>query len=251
VWLCVMQLQHTRFSVSPTRRLPCIAPPASLLPLRRDVCATASLTLLRRAVCATGIFACTRTSSRVQAKIPSIMSEDNDDSESGSDGSEGAKAARDRLAPKTQRDYSGYINELVAFACRRREEFADCMSSPTTVTMPVDLKLGKAFVCYLRDRLISWPMDPRPEDRRTYLKHYSKSKINNACLAIKNTFTLLSIPVPEADATFYNNFAQAYVNILARDKATGAFPGVEGTIALGHDQIKKIINAAFRYGLTC
>lgn len=176
---------------------------------------------------------------------------DNDDSESGSDASEGARAARERLAPKTQRDYSGYINELVEFACRRRDEYADCMSSPTTVTMPVDLKLGKAFVCHLRDRLISWPMDPRPADRRTYLKHYSKSKINNACLAIKNSFTLLSMPVPEADATFYNNFAQAYVNILARDKATGAFPGVEGTVALGHDQIKQIINAAFRYGLTC
>jgi hypothetical protein len=53
------------------------------------------------------------------------MSDDNDDSESGSDASEGARAARERLAPKTQRDYSGYINELVEFACRRREEFAD------------------------------------------------------------------------------------------------------------------------------
>ena len=183
--------------------------------------------------------------------MPGLGFEDEDEeSDSGSDG-EGKRAARDRLAPKTQRDYSGYISELVEFACRNPQEFADCMSSPTAVTMPVALKLGKAFVCYLRDRLISWPMDPRPEDRRTYLKHYSKSKINNACLAIKNTFTLLSMHVPEADATFYNNFAQAYVNILARDKATGAFPGVEGTIALGHDQIKKIINAAFRYGLTC
>jgi len=176
---------------------------------------------------------------------------DDDDSESGSDSSEGVRAARNRLAPKTQRDYSGYINELVEFACRRSEEFADCMSSPTTVTMPVALKLGKAFVCYLRDRLVSWPMDSRPAEQRTFFKHYSKSKINNACLAIKNTFRLLSMPVPEADAFFYSDFAQAYVNILARDKATGAFPGVEGTVALGHAQIKKIINAAFRYGLTC
>ena len=175
------------------------------------------------------------------------MSDDSDDSESGSDASEGARAARERLAPKTQRDYSGYINELVEFACRRRDEFADCMSSSTTVTMPVALKLGKAFVCHLRDRLISWPMDPRPVETRTHLKHYSKSKINNACLAIKHTFRQMSLPIPEADAFFYSDFAQAYINILARDKACGAFPGVEGTVALGSAQIKRIINAAFRY----
>jgi len=180
-----------------------------------------------------------------------VPSDGSDDSESGSDESEGARAARGRLAPKTQRDYSGYIKELVEFACRNRQEFADCMSSPTAVTMPVALKLGKAFVCHLRDRLISWPMDSRPTGRRTYVKHYSKSKINNACIAIKNTFRLLSMPVPDADATFYCDFAQAYVNILAQDKATGAFPGVEGTVALGCAQIQKIINAAFRYGLIC
>ena len=172
----------------------------------------------------------------------SVMSEDDSDS----DMSEGRRAARDRLAPKTQRDYSGYINELVVFACANSEEFADCMSSPTAVTMPVALKLGKAFVCSLRDRLISWPMDSRPEGSKTYVKHYSKAKINNACLAIKHTFRQMSLPIPEADAFFYSDFAQAYINILARDKACGAFPGVEGTVALGFAQIKKIINAAFR-----
>jgi hypothetical protein len=170
------------------------------------------------------------------------MSDDDSDSEI----SEGARAARDRLAPKTQRDYSGYIDELVEFACANSEEFADCMSSSTSVTMPVALKLGKAFVCSLRDKLISWPMDSRPESSRTYLKHYSKAKINNACLAIKHTFRQMSLPIPEADAFFYSDFAQAYINILARDKACGAFPGVEGTVALGSAQIKKIINAAFR-----
>jgi hypothetical protein len=175
------------------------------------------------------------------------MSSDESDSD-GSRFSEGARAARDRLAPKTQRDYSGYINELCAFACRNSADFADCMTDSTTVTMPVALKLGKAFVCHLRDTLISWPMDSRPEERRTYLKHYSRSKINNACIAIKNTYRLLSMALPEADLFFYNDFAHAYVNILARDKATGAFPGVEGTVALGSAHIKKIINAAFRYG---
>ena len=177
----------------------------------------------------------------------SVMASDDSDSD-GSNISEGARAARDRLAPKTQRDYSGYINELCAFACRNSADFADCMTDSTTVTMPVALKLGKAFVCHLRDTLISWPMDSRPEERRTYLKHYSRSKINNACIAIKNTYRLLSMALPAADLFFYNDFAHAYVNILARDKATGAFPGVEGTVALGSAQIKKIINAAFRYG---
>ena len=181
-------------------------------------------------------------STRAERCHVSVMSEDDSDS----DLSEGARAARDRLAPKTQRDYSGYINELVVFACANRAEFADCMSSPTAVTMPVALKLGKAFVCSLRDRLISWPMDSRPEGSRTYVKHYSKAKINNACLAIKHTFRQMSLPIPEADAFFYSDFAQAYINILARDKACGAFPGVEGTVALGFAQIKKIINAAFR-----
>ena len=181
-------------------------------------------------------------STRAERCHVSVMSEDDSDS----DLSEGARAARDRLAPKTQRDYSGYINELVVFACANRAEFADCMSSPTAVTMPVALKLGKAFVCSLRDRLISWPMDSRPEGSRTYVKHYSKAKINNACLAIKHTFRQMSLPIPEADAFFYSDFAQAYINILARDKACGAFPGVEGTVALGSAQIKKIINAAFR-----
>ena len=173
------------------------------------------------------------------------MSSGSDDS---SELSEGRLAARNRLAPKTQRDYSGYINGLVDFARKNSQHFADCMSNPTTVTMPVALKLGKAYVCYLRDKLISWPMDSRPEGQRTYFKHYSRSKINNACLAIKNTFRKLSMPLPEADAFFYIDFAAAYGNILAQDKATGAFPGVEGTVALGSAQIKNIINAAFRYG---
>jgi hypothetical protein len=82
-----------------------------------------------------------------------------DDTDSGSELSEGARAARDRLAPKTQRDYSAYINGLVAFACRNSQNFTDCMSDSTTVTMPVALKLGKAYVGYLRDKLISWPME--------------------------------------------------------------------------------------------
>ena len=50
------------------------------------------------------------------------------------------------------------------------------------VIMPVPLKLGKAFVCSLRDKLVSWPLDGRPEGDRTYLKHYSCSKINKGAV---------------------------------------------------------------------
>ena len=163
------------------------------------------------------------------------------------DMSEGERAAIDRLAPKTQKDYSSYINQLRTFACHpsRRETYSDCLNG-NAVVMPVPLKLGKAFVCYLRDKKISWPMDGRPEENRTYLKHYSVSKVNNACLAIKNTFRKLSQPVPQADASFYLDFCQAYVHLIARDKSIGAYPAVEGSIALGSAQIKKVIDAAFR-----
>ena len=163
------------------------------------------------------------------------------------DMSEGERAAIDRLAPKTQKDYSSYINQLTTFACHpsRREMYSDCLNG-NTVVMPVPLKLGKAFVCYLRDKKISWPMDGRPEENRTYLKHYSVSKVNNACLSIKNTFRKLSQPVPQADASFYLDFCQAYVHLVAREKSIGAYPAVEGSIALGSAQIKKVIDAAFR-----
>ena len=163
------------------------------------------------------------------------------------DMSEGERAATDRLAPKTQKDYSSYINQLTTFACHpsRREMYSDCLNG-NAVVMPVPLKLGKAFVCYLRDKKISWPMDGRPEENRTYLKRYSVAKINSACLAIKNTFRTLSQPVPQADASFYLDFCQAYVQLIARDKSIGAHPAVEGSIALGSAQIKKVIDAAFR-----
>ena len=218
----------------------------SLRPLGRVQKAGRVTVVLRCGVCA-ATFLPGIHSRRAECCEISVMSTDGSDSDD-SEISEGRRAARDRLAPKTQRDYSGYISELRVFACKNSAEFADCMTDPTTVTMPVALKLGKAFVCYLRDKLISWPMDPRPEERRTYLKHYSRAKINNACIAIKNTYRLLSVPLPAADLFFYNDFAHSYINILARDKGLGAFPSVEGTVALGSAQIKKVINAAFRYG---
>ena len=54
--------------------------------------------------------------------------------------------------------------------------------------------------------------------------------------------------MPFADESFYLDFAQSYGHIIAREKGVGAYPAVEGSIALGSAQIKKVINAAFRYG---
>jgi hypothetical protein len=118
-------------------------------------------------------------------------------SESGSE-EEGARVARDRIGPKTQKDYSGYIKQLTRFALGRRDEYRDCLNG-NQVIMPVKLRLGKAFMKHLRGSMVSWPMDSRPVDLRTYMRHYSRSHINNACLAIKNTFKVSGVTVPAAD----------------------------------------------------
>ena len=177
-----------------------------------------------------------------------MMASSSEDSGSDSDCSEGARVARDRLGPKTQKDYSGYIKQLTRFALHpdRHQAFSDCVEGDH-VNMPVPLRLGKAFMCNLRGKLVSWPMDSRPEELRTYMRHYSRSHINNACLAIKNTFKLLSMPLPLSDGTYYNSFSQAYALQIAREKGLGAYPSVEGSVALGSTDIMKVIEAAFKH----
>ena len=157
------------------------------------------------------------------------MSNSSEDSGSESDMSEGARAARDRIMPKTQKDYASYIKQIINFAVHpdRKASFADCFSG-TEVIMPVKLKLGKAFMCHLRDKLVSWPMDPRPEAECTSLRHYSTSHINNAIQAIKQSFHKLSAPIPDSDNKFYNDFSRAYSNFIAQEKGRGAYPAVEG-----------------------
>ena len=176
--------------------------------------------------------------------MPESSSED-----SGSDSEdELARVARDRLGPKTQKDYSGYIKQLTRFALHpdSRQSFRDCLNGDQVI-MPVPLKLGKAFMSNLRGKLVAWPMDSRPEEHRTYMRHYSRSHINNACLAIKNTFRLLTVPLPPTDEAYYLGFSQAYALQIARDKAIGAYPSVEGSVALGSSDIMKVIEAAFKY----
>jgi hypothetical protein len=174
-----------------------------------------------------------------------------DSEDSGSDSGseeEGVRVARDRLGPKTQKDYSGYIKQLTRFALDpdRRGEYRDCVNG-NQVILPVKLQLGKAFMKHLRGRQISWPMDSRPIDQRTYLRHYSRSHINNACLAIKNTFKMLSVSLPALDEAYYLNFSSAYALQIAQEKSVGAYPSVEGSVALGSSDILKVIEAAFKY----
>ena len=176
------------------------------------------------------------------------MASDSEDSGSDSACSEGARVARDRLAPKTQKDYSCYIKQLTRFAIHpdRVSSLRDCLNGNDAI-MPVPLKLGKAYLSHLRHKLVSWPMDARPVDQRTYMRHYSRSHINNAYIAIKNTFKMLSVPLPPSDEVYYLNFQQAYAIQIAHEKSTGAYPAVEGSIALGSTDIIKVIEAAFKY----
>ena len=176
------------------------------------------------------------------------MVSSSEDSGSESDCSEGQRAARERLGPKTRKDYSGYINQLTRFALHpdRTQSFRDCLDGEQVI-MPVPLKLGKAFMANLRGKLVAWPMDSRPVEQRTYMRHYSRSHINNACLAIKNTFKLLSVPLPASDEAYYLSFSQAYALQIAQEKGTGAYPSVEGSVALGSSDILKVIEAAFKY----
>jgi hypothetical protein len=53
--------------------------------------------------------------------------------------------------------------------------------------------------------------------------------------------------VPAADEAYYSNFSQAYGLQIAREKGTGAYPSVEGSVALGSSDIMRVTEAAFRY----
>jgi hypothetical protein len=50
-----------------------------------------------------------------------IMASDSEDSGSDSECSEGARVARERLGPKTQKDYSGYIKQLTPICIASRQ----------------------------------------------------------------------------------------------------------------------------------
>jgi hypothetical protein len=155
------------------------------------------------------------------------------------------RAARDRLAPKTQRDYCSVIQCLTQFALDNRATLSNYIVSGTNrITLPVPLALGEAYLCHLRDKLVPWPHDPRPADTRTGFKHYSKAIIDNTVHAIQYSFTKLSIPIPYRDSKFYNDFQHSYKHILAAAKAIGAFPASSGTVPITRTAMMKLLEAA-------
>jgi hypothetical protein len=58
---------------------------------------------------------------------------------------------------------------------------------------------------------------------------------------------LLGVALPAADEAYYSSFVQAYALQIAAEKSIGAYPSVEGSVALGSSDIMKVIAAAFRY----
>ena len=171
---------------------------------------------------------------------------DSDDSGSESDMSEGARAARDRLAPKTQKDYASFLNGLSKFALDHRAQYAHLIQNDK-ILLPVSLELGKAYLAHCRDTLVAWPLDPRPEATRTGLKHYSTQKINGVISAIQHSYCKLSIAMPPNEAKFYNDFQHAYRHVIAAAKACSAYPAQAGTVAMTMASVIRLLNAALKH----
>jgi hypothetical protein len=174
------------------------------------------------------------------------MPESEIDSGSESDMSETARAARDRLAPKTQRDYASFMNGLSKFALDRRVQFGELIQNDK-VLLPVPLSIGKAYLCHCRDARVAWPLDPRTEASRTGLKHYSIGKIDGVIAAIKYSYCKLSAAMPPNEVKFYNDFQHSYRNILAQAKACGEYPAQSGTVAIAMASVVRLLNAALRH----
>ena len=105
------------------------------------------------------------------------------DSGSSSDSEDEAlRAARNRVAHTTQHDYNSEFGMIKGFAVENGS-FGDCIAQGRLVE-PVPFALGQAYLVHIRDMMIPWPLDPRPAETRTGLKHYSTSKINGAINAI-------------------------------------------------------------------
>jgi hypothetical protein len=169
-------------------------------------------------------------------------------SSAASETSERGRAARNRLAPKTQRDYGSIIQCLTQFALDNRATFSNYIAPGTNnISLPVPLALGEAYLCHLRDKLVPWPHDSRPEETRTGFKHYSKSIIDNTVHAIHYSFTKMSAPIPHSDSKFYNDFQHSYKHILAAAKAVGAFPASSGTVPITRTAMIKLLEAAIKY----
>lgn len=170
---------------------------------------------------------------------------ESDDSGSESELSEGARAARDRLAPKTQKDYGSSMRGLTKFVLERPQQFSEFIRNGEVV-LPVPLAIGKAYLAHCRDTMISWPLDPRPEPSRTGMKHYSTQKITGIIGAIKYSFCKLSVDMPASDNRFYSNFSAAYRNIISQAKANSEYPAEGGAVPLSMSSCIRLLIAALK-----
>jgi hypothetical protein len=175
---------------------------------------------------------------------------DDDVSESSSDSGDGnnevRRAARDRMSGSTQKDYGRALRMIQNFALENASTFGHYISDGQLVE-PVPFELGQAYLAHIRDVMVPWPLDPRPSDTRTGVKHYSVGKINGAITAIKYSFSKLSRPLSFEESKFYEDFRLAYKHIIARDKATGAFPTDSGTVPLTMSATIRLLEAAIKY----
>lgn len=170
---------------------------------------------------------------------------DEPDSGSSSDCSEGQRAARGRMSESTQTDYSSHLRTLKEFALNNQARIPEGIINGQLVE-PVHIALGKAYLAHLRDSMVPWPLDPRPEQTRTCLKHYSTSKINGVISAIKYTFSRVSCPMPYAENKFYDDFRHSFKNIIARAKATNEYPAQSGNVPLSMAATMRLLDAAIR-----
>ena len=168
-----------------------------------------------------------------------------DDSGSESELSEGGRAARDRVAPKTQKDYSSSMRGLIKFVLERPQLFSEFIQNGE-VALPVPLAIGKAYLAHCRDTMISWPLDPRPEPSRTGMKHYSTQKLDGIISAIKYSFCKLSVDIPSRDITFYSNFSAAYRQIISQAKANSEYPAEGGAVPLAMSSCIRLLIAALK-----
>ena len=167
------------------------------------------------------------------------------DSGSSSDSEDEAlRAARNRVAHTTQHDYNSEFGMIKGFAVENGS-FGDCIAQGRLVE-PVPFALGQAYLVHIRDAMIPWPLDPRPAETRTGLKHYSTSKINGAINAIKYSYSKVSCPIPYMENKFYDDFRHSFKHIIAREKAANAYPCQSGTVPLSMAATIRLLEAAIR-----
>jgi hypothetical protein len=161
-------------------------------------------------------------------------------------GDEVERAARNRIAQSTQEDYNHELKMIKVFAVENASTFSNCIAEGQLVE-PVPFALGQAYLVHVRDAMVPWPLDPRPEATRTGLKHYSTSKMNNAISAIKYSFSKVSCPIPYVANKFYDDFRHSFKHIIARDKAGNAYPCQSGTVPLSMTATTRLLEAAIRF----